>query len=349
MSQENNAPYFIGLFVVGALLLLLIGLLFISDSSFGKKNYRYVVYFDESLNGLTIGAPVKLKGVQIGKVTDIQVQVDNQKHQIVTPVFIEVMPDKIVHTTGYDNYMKNIQDLIAKGLRVQLQLTSLVTGQLYLEAKMMPNTPIRLSGIKNDVLEIPTVPSIQQNVSGILGKLEKIPMDEIIAELVEVVHSIKLLSAAPETKQSLLDLAETLNATHRMMDNLNQIAPSTLKDIGKTARTADRLLGRVDLDIETILKQVKTDLTTADKSLVLLNDTIGKLNSNLTKNPELGKNLNGLLSNAEQILDPNSQTLQNLNDMMKDVSKATQSVRFLSDYLAKHPESLLQGREYHPD
>jgi paraquat-inducible protein B len=121
------------------------------------------MYFDESVKGLSVGAPVLFQGVQIGSVTSIVLQVDPVKMQTHIPVIIEYEPEKFqVATAGqkiHRDPLKNISKLIDMGLRAQLVMQSFITGQLMIQLDFHPDTPVVLKDINKDYIEIPTIPS----------------------------------------------------------------------------------------------------------------------------------------------------------------------------------------------
>jgi paraquat-inducible protein B len=109
-----------------------------------SKGY-YRIYFNESVNGLNVGALVKMQGVPIGKVTDIQVQLDPETKQILTPVFIEIDHAKcqqLLQIKEVNSKQMLMEQLVKNGLRMQLQYTSLVTGQLYVVNTVIPKIAI---------------------------------------------------------------------------------------------------------------------------------------------------------------------------------------------------------------
>ena len=147
MSQKAN-PTLIGGFVLGALVLLVGGvLLFGKGLFFAPKRQQFVIYFSDSVNGLNVGAPVKLKGVTVGTVKDVRVQYDVENARLLTPVIIDFEPERVTDIGGQKRpEVPRTQALIERGLRAQLQMQSLVTGQLYVEANFLPGHPGALGG-----------------------------------------------------------------------------------------------------------------------------------------------------------------------------------------------------------
>jgi paraquat-inducible protein B len=94
--KKRISPTLIGAFVVGALILLVIGVVTFASGQLFKHRKEFILYFDGSVNGLRIGAPVKLKGVEIGSVKDIRLQVENRMQVNKIPVIIQIDLEKLI-------------------------------------------------------------------------------------------------------------------------------------------------------------------------------------------------------------------------------------------------------------
>ena len=146
-------PLAIGGFLSGALVLLVVGvLLFGGDNLFKEKN-SYVSFFDSALNGLNVGAPVKLQGVQIGNVKEISLEIDTVTGEIFKPVVIEIDPRLLRDFSGGEQHishtqqqmMEDTQRLIDAGLKARLETQSLLTGLLYVDLNFYPEKSGRMN------------------------------------------------------------------------------------------------------------------------------------------------------------------------------------------------------------
>ena len=164
MNNKAN-PVLIGGFIVGALALVIVAVLLFVNGVFSNPQ-KNMIFFEGSVNGLNIGALVKLKGVPVGKVTDILVLYDDQQGKIITPVIIEFTPQKLYDLQGGHIEKATNEDiklLINKGMRAQLQTQSLVTGQLFIDINFRPETPIKMLGGDHPLYpEIPSIPSTKE-------------------------------------------------------------------------------------------------------------------------------------------------------------------------------------------
>ena len=148
--NKKISPTLIGAFVVGALALIVIAILVFGSGRLFRQTKDFVLYFDNSVNGLRIGAPVKFKGVEIGSVKDIRLQLEQGKLINKIPVIIEIDLEKLTSrgatSADCDRWTAKpfSKAIVDRGLRGQLEMESLVTGLLYIALDLFPGTPINL-------------------------------------------------------------------------------------------------------------------------------------------------------------------------------------------------------------
>ena len=146
--NKKISPALIGAFVLGAVGLLVIAILVFGSGRLFRQTKEFVLYFDNSVNGLRVGAPVKFKGVEIGSVKDIRLQLEKNQELNKIPVIIEIDLEKLTSrgaTAVVAENRESFQEaIVERGLRGQLLMESLVTGLLYVGLDFFPDTPIRL-------------------------------------------------------------------------------------------------------------------------------------------------------------------------------------------------------------
>ena len=141
MAKQANRMM-IGGFVVLAVIIMAASLVVFGSGKFFKKTNKYVLYFDESVKGLSVGAPVLFQGVPVGSVTNIILQADLVKMKTQIPVIIEIEPERWKVRTGERNYRKVAAKLIEMGLRAQLIMQSFITGQLMIQLDFYPKSKL---------------------------------------------------------------------------------------------------------------------------------------------------------------------------------------------------------------
>ena len=144
---EHKHSVLIGSFVVGSLLIALAGALFIGSTGFGGQREKVVMVFEGSVKGLTVGAPVALRGVEIGQVTDIQLLLATNRADIIMQVEAELSESNVRLVGEGVNASELIPYLIDNGLRAQLNMQSVLTGLLYIQMDFHPETPVTLSEV----------------------------------------------------------------------------------------------------------------------------------------------------------------------------------------------------------
>jgi len=262
MSKQAN-PSVIGAFVIGALLILVVGLTAFSSGQWLTKKSKFVVYFNESVNGLSVGALVKMQGVPIGKVIDIQVQLDPTSQRILTPVFIEIENEKcsqLMKLGDFDSQQALMTQLMLDGLRMQLQYTSLVTGQLYVETLLRPNTPVKLMHLNDDFIELASVTSssqeVQKNVTEAIREIQNIPFEALFAELILTLKNINQLVGSEDMQQSLHSLSGALKSAEGILKNINQKSEKITTDVQGTLHYSHRVMKNLDSAAEPLLEEV---------------------------------------------------------------------------------------------
>jgi len=203
----------------------------IQETSYTKK-LNFVMFFDSTVRGLQIGAPVEFQGIKVGSVLDLRLEFDSQDSTFSIPVLIEIEPERIVDRNTDENEespYETLNSLVDRGLRARLQSGSLLTGQLFIELSMQPETPLVLSGQESRYPELPTVEAasfanITKAATEFMTKLEKVKIDEIGEELLAALQGANDIINAPEVQASVRDLEASLKSLRsilRKVDNSN--------------------------------------------------------------------------------------------------------------------------------
>jgi len=210
-----------------------------------QNTLKYVMYFNGSVRGLTVSAPVQLRGIPIGRVTDINLELDKKTAEIHIPVTVELEPDRIKELND-DKSISNkdvMTRLINKGLRAQLQTGSLLTGQLLVDLDFHPKSKIVLSDNQSVYPEFPTTASsldqFTHSANIIMDKVAKLPLEDLTAEANRTLQSLQGTSKAAT---GMLATAQgTLDATGKTMTSAHQVL-SILEPGSTTHYELDRLL-----------------------------------------------------------------------------------------------------------
>lgn len=315
----------IGSFILGALLLLFLSLIYVSGSDFFSPRERYVMYFDGSVQGLQAGAPVKLKGVELGQVVDIDVVLlpDNTVVNMVTAdLNLDGISGGLAETR--DNLVGNLVDA---GLRGQLNYQSLLTGLLYIELDFFPDSPYTLLDLQDQYPEFPTR---QTQIQMILDEVVQFDLQALANSLRSLIEGASELLRSGRIEQSM----ESFDAAVLALRDTAQSLQSASLQIGDEAETVSAAL------TETLAGLNGLVAATSD-SLPALGSEI---ESTLSELRQAADALGGFAESASGTFAEDSRFVEELTRAAGDVSRAAESLRRLSETLEREPESLLRGR-----
>jgi paraquat-inducible protein B len=222
----------------------------IQDYSYTRK-IRYVAYFDNSIRGLGIGAPVEFQGIRIGSVVDYRLEYDAARSDFRIPVTFEIELERIVQSEpdAAPSSAETIAALIRKGLRARLQSGSLLTGMLFVELTMEPDTNARYVATQGDIPEMPTlisvgIDSITRSLESIVAKLDTVDIASISKELLGTLEGTNKLANSQAIHASLEDLEASMKSFRTILDaldseNLNQTITSGREVLEKLRETVD--------------------------------------------------------------------------------------------------------------
>jgi paraquat-inducible protein B len=282
---------------------------------------RYVLFFNESLRGLSAGAPVTLLGLPAGEVVGVGLDFDPKTFNVRGRVEIVSYPERLIarmdvatQAAERETFARSAQQRHAflrnmverQGLRAQLRSGSLITGQLYVAFDYFPDAPKVKVDWSGDVAVLPVVPStitdIEAKLTGIVAKLDKLPYETIGADLTKMLAGVSVT------------LQDASKAVNRIDTDVTPELKTTLQAASLALGTVDGMLKN---EVNTTLEELRRALATAD----------GVLKS--TDAALLGKDAPGQ---------------QELRDALQEVTRAARSLRGLTDFLERHPESLIWGK-----
>jgi paraquat-inducible protein B len=259
---------------------------------------HYVLYLNESLRGLSVGAPVTILGLPAGEVTDIGLDLDPATLRLRGRVELVSFPERLVaslrakQVAAGEALIRSVQQRHAlmqrlveqRGLRAQLRSGNLLTGQLFVAFDFYPNAPKVKIDWSQEVPELPvvtsTVSDLEAKITGIVAKLDKLPLEAIGADLTKALASLS---------QTLEDASKAVN---RIDSDVTPGLKSTLDGLRGTFSAVDRTLNSADATL------------------------VGK----------------------------DAPAQQDLRDALQEIARAARSLRVLTDFLERHPESLIRGK-----
>jgi paraquat-inducible protein B len=246
---------------------------------------HYVLHFTETLRGLSVGAPVTLLGLPAGEVTDVGLTIDPATMGVRGRVEIVSFPERLVAHLGQNKAAigkmvqtsaQQRQDIMRRmveqrGMRAQLRSGSLITGQMFVAFDFFPNAPKAKIDWSGEVPELPVVPStvsdLEAKITGIVAKLDKLPLDTISADLTKVLTALS---------QTFEDASKAVN---RIDSDVTPGLKTTLEGLRGTISAVDRTLSSTDATLvgrdapaQQDLRDALQEIARAARSLRILTD-----------------------------------------------------------------------------
>lgn len=327
----------IGAFVLASLAIVVAAAVVLGSGKLFAHPHYYICMFQGNLNGLKVGAAVKVKGVQIGTVKKIGLRLTPDEGmlkqvpfaQLPLPVIFELDEREFRSkgATGAALAPKEFQSLIDQGLRAQLNMESLLTGMLYIDLGFHPDTPAHLyiqpgSGPYPEVPTIPTdLEQIREDATKALAKIERIDFNKLINAITDAGISVKQLAGDPDL--------------HQAIDSINRIVrdPSIRQAID-TARVT----------LVNVNKAVISARTVIDRSAPKIDPLIASLQKSSTDLQAALAQARATMASAQMVISPGSPVTHKLDATLDNLSDASRSIHDLADYLQRNPSALIRGK-----
>ena len=279
----------------------------IADQAYTKK-IMFVLYFDESVRGLSVDSPVEFRGIKVGKVTDIRMEYDLHHASFRIPVLVQIEPERfnVIHGSQPDTEDASyalMDSLVQNGLRAQLQTSSLLMGQRFVELNMHSNLPVRLRGFSDTFPELPTIP-------GSIGEITA-----AISHFVKTLQALPLQEIATELHGTLKGANKTINAPELL---------GTIRAMQRAAIALEKTLGHFDGQVDEFGENFTKTSDAAFRALSQTEKT---------------------LATVEGVIHPTAPLHYNMVEMTKELSSMVRSIRTFIELLESRPESLIFGKE----
>jgi paraquat-inducible protein B len=375
-SRVRIHPAAIGAFAAGAVALAIAGtFVFGAAGKLFVRKFPVVMFFDDDVNGLAVGAQVAYRGIKLGQVTKIHSVVGSPRIAVLASLERGPFVSRDDLSGGnMDQLRKNLEDAIAQGLRAQLALQSLLTGQLYVNLVLRPETPASFAKLEQGMLEIPTIPTIMAQLE---AGLQRVPLAKVPKHLYDTLEGSARLLQSEDLAKALESVGPLVADAQALLRRVDKEAVPLLVSLRATSDTArsslvdiTQRLDRVVTDLQTDASRLMTSLTdTSDTARGTVKDvggTVKDVGSDLQKTlaqltPEVAK----LAAKLQEASDALRATLEKtditlrgmdgtlagdspvghqLTQALKEVAAAAQSLQTLAEYLERHPESLLTGK-----
>lgn len=333
MSKKAN-PTVVGSFVLGAVGLAVAAAVLLGSGSFFHPRPRAVAFFQGNIQGLSIGAPVTLRGVRVGTVTDIKIEVNAQDLIPRVPVFMEFEPERLSFV-GFVKGATDDQGLlkagIDKGMHARLASQSFVTGQLLVDLTFDRDGTTRLVGADPSLVEIPTSLS---EIEKLKETLANIPVDEIARSLQNTLQDVDKLVTSPQIPRLLDALVVAGDNLDTITDNVKLALPGMVANIENTSKSAQQTLATAG----SALAEMRATFTNASH---LMNSD---MHETLVAAKNAAQRADKLLVDTDTIFTQNSPQRYDIDQILQNLAATTRSLRAFSAELDRRPNAVILGK-----
>ena len=319
------------MFVIGAMTLIIVALLSFGGVNFFSKPQRFLVYFDESIHGLDLGSAVKLRGVRVGRVADLNIRYSAATNKSVVAVVCEFNRNMIIDDQGLPIDVSDrakLQTLVDHGLRAQLGVVGLATGLLFVELdfydpKLYPAEPA-VVGAKH--LVMPAVPSTiseyQASLTEILSDLKRVDFAGLSRNLNATLTTANQKLQGIDTVRLTEHWIKTADAVQGMASDPG--IKQSLASLNNASNDLRGLIARIDSQVQPTSDQLAQTLKDAQRALATFNDAAASAQHFIAAQTGIG---------------------EEANLTMQQLREAAGAVGRLADFLERHPNALITGRK----
>jgi paraquat-inducible protein B len=328
--KTKISPAAVGMFILGALLLFVVGFLSFGGSNIFTKPTRFLIYFEESVSGLDPGAPLKFNGVRIGRVAAVNVRYDAATRKALVQTICEINRNVLADSAGAPIDLTSpveLQGMIDRGLRARLNLTG-ITGLLFVElnfedVRKYPVVPRLL----ND--QYPVVPAIPSPISEVQQSIVEIVADLKQVDFTGLSKQVKTLLATTNQKVSDLDvkaLSERVGgggeAVHSFVSSPE--AKGAFANLNQAVADTRAVLAKLDGNIGPVSDELKKTLADAQSAL---------------------KSLDLAATTTRRFVQEQGQVGDEVTQALQQVADAAAALERLADALDRNPSSLIVGKK----
>jgi phospholipid/cholesterol/gamma-HCH transport system substrate-binding protein len=307
-------PKIVGAFVIAAVALGVTAAIYLGAGRFFQQRVGFVVVFSEDLAGLEVDAPVKFRGVPVGRVTSIHLSMGpatEPLRELRMPVVIEVNQTRIQEMGGVIDLSdpRAVRNLVDHGLRAHLALESFLSNRRYVALDILPEAPpARPSPIRLPYPEIPVYAepgwtALQADASKLLTKLQALDLDGLVGDLRRAARSLE--RAAGGVDAATATLPGTLRA-----------ADAAIASVGNAARAIEAGAVPLAADTRAAVVQLRSTLEGAE----------------------------GAIRHVDELVDPASPLAWQLTKTLGELQSTSRALRHLAEALERDPSALVRGR-----
>ena len=311
------------MFVMAASIIAVAAVMVFGAAKFFSRTENFISFFSESVNGLDVGAPLKYKGVKIGKVEGIFISSSKNIKESSVSVVYSIDIDQLRRKTGTDfkDYSDWMDEQIAEGLRAKLNYQSIVTGMLYIELDFIADKGEKYD-LKYGGTRFKEIPTAKSGLSELAKGFEKTMAD---------VAKIDFAAIGQNFHSAIVKVNEKLDGIDAKA--ISDSAVSALKGVDELARNKD---------VAESIKKLDALLSDSD---ALVNDARAELKKFSASGTSIMARLDEVLRNVNSVVAPQSPFRYQIAVLLKTMNESMSYISNFTDYLQRNPNSLLRGKD----
>lgn len=322
MTPSRRNALLVGLFVSVALLLIVATVLAVGGASWFSSRIPASVYFQGSVRGLYVGAPVTFRGVKVGEVESIGIEIDSKTLAARIPVRLSLSAGAVRWGDQQATSVQDLPELVKRGLRARLAMQSVVTGQMGVDLDFMPDTPLAFA---NPRAPDPEIPAIKDRLDALIEQVSDLPVRELALDL----------------RRTLQTLDQTLKATQVAMERTGRELGSTGAEARRTLQTATQALEDVQTQSHATLVSVQR---LSDASRQTVQQAQPELQRTLEAARDSAAQARQAMQQVAELTAPGAPVRADLDAALRDLALATRSLRAFGEQLERQPNALLFGK-----
>lgn len=321
----------VGAFALGALALVVATVLWLSGNSLFRKQTLAMIYFQGGVAGLYVGAPVTFRGVPVGQVEDIGIEVDQRSLDARIPVRVRLNPNAVRFgaADGAAAASPGLPTLVQRGLRAKLVAQSFVTGQKLIDLDFLDEPPPAPTAGNS---RYPEIPAVRDRFDALFDQVAQLPLRETVEDVRATLQSLN--ATLEETRATVVSARAALDGVATQVTGL--------------AGEGQRTLGAATAAMEELRRTAGASLEGVNRLLETSRQTVA------AAQPELQATLQSARGAADaaqlavrrvgEITEPGAPLRADLDAAVRDLSQAARGLREFSELIEEQPNAVIFGR-----
>ena len=326
--MKRNA-LLIGAFVVAALAMIVIGVLWLSGNDIFSRKQEAMIYYRGNVSGLYVGAPVTFRGVAAGQVEDIALEVDSKTLIARVAVRVRLQPKTMRFIDDNPDKSPDLQKLVQRGLRARLVAQSFVTGQKSIELDFVPNTPSTLVGDGSK----PEIPALGDRFGALIDQVAELPLRDTVEDIRNTVK---------EFRGTLASVQHTLDGAQKVLEGATAEISQAGTATRTTLATATEAIRQVQANSAATLASISKLSDTATQTVVAAQPDLQRT---LAGTREAAESARLAMNRVAEMTAPDASVRADLDAALRDLSQAARGLRDWSELLEEKPNAVIFGNK----